>query len=299
VTIRGYRGAVLWVVGLVMLTPVLIMSAELKPETVHVWDNYVEAVNTRNQKHLVPGSSFLSIDEIPDLAARVHAGEIVVSASGPHVPINVPSGLIHDWVGAAFIPNVTILDVLRVVRDYKRYKDVYHPNVLDSVPISMSDWEDRFSLLLINKSVIGRTVLDSDYQCSYTRLDDRRCYSITETERIREVADYGTASQHALPENEGTGLIWRLYSVARYEERDGGVYIELEAIALSRDIPFSLRWLIDPIVRRISRSSLVTSLQQTEDAVLSDTNRLSRSSARPDNVPVINALGASAIGSFH
>jgi hypothetical protein len=71
---------------------------------------------------------------------------------------------------------------------------------------------------------------------------------------------------------------------------DGGVYIELEAIALSRDIPFSLRWLIDPIFRRISRSSLVISLQQTEDAVLSGTHRLSRPSAGPDNVPGINAL---------
>ena len=47
------------------------------------------------------------------------------------------------------------------------------------------------------------------------------------------------------------------------------MYVEVEAIALSRDIPVSLRWLVDPIVRRISRSSLVTSLQQTGDAVRS------------------------------
>jgi hypothetical protein len=51
------------------------------------------------------------------------------------------------------------------------------------------------------------------------------------------------------------------------EERDGGVYIELEAMVLSRDIPAALRWVVDPIVRRVSRSSLETSLQQTADAV--------------------------------
>jgi len=104
-------------------------------------------------------------------------------------------------------------------------------------------------------------------------------YSITETTRIQEIADYGTPSQHTSPQNEGTGLIWRLFSIARFEERDGGVYIELEAIALSRDIPSSLRWLVEPIVRRISRSSLATSLRQTQDAVRSDTSGLSRSSA--------------------
>jgi hypothetical protein len=33
------------------------------------------------------------------------------------------------------------------------------------------------------------------------------------------------------------------HSIARYEERDGRVYLELQAIALTRDIPASLRWL--------------------------------------------------------
>jgi hypothetical protein len=46
-------------------------------------------------------------------------------------------------------------------------------------------------------------------------------------------------------------------------ERDGGIYIEIEAIALSRDIPGSVRWFVEPIVRNVSRQSLKTSLQQT------------------------------------
>jgi hypothetical protein len=59
----------------------------------------------------------------------------------------------------------------------------------------------------------------------------------------------------------------RLYSVARLEERDGGVYSELEALALSRNIPAALRVVVDPIVRRVSRNSLTISLKQTEEAV--------------------------------
>ncbi len=52
--------------------------------------------------------------------ARVRAGETVVSPIGSQNPKRVPSGLIHDWVGAVFIPNATLQDVLRVIRDYAR-----------------------------------------------------------------------------------------------------------------------------------------------------------------------------------
>jgi hypothetical protein len=38
-------------------------------------------------------------------------------------------------------------------------------------------------------------------------------------------------------------------------------------MALSRDIPGALRWLVDPIVRRVSKGAMVTSLRQTLDAV--------------------------------
>ena len=62
----------------------------------------------------------------------------------------------------------------------------------------------------MNKSVIARAALDSDYRSSYARLDDQHWYSVTEATRIQEVAEYGASSQHTLPANQGTGLIWRL-----------------------------------------------------------------------------------------
>jgi hypothetical protein len=160
-----------------------------------------------------------------------------------------------------------VREVLAVLRDYDRYKQFYHPSVVESKLITSSDSKDEFSMVLINKSVVAKTALDSDYQITYTQVDEHGWYSISDTTRIQEIADYDTPLEHILPENHGTGLIWRLHSVTRFEERDGGVYIQLEAVALSRDIPAGLRWIIDPIVRRVSRSSLATSLQQTESAV--------------------------------
>ena len=94
---------------------------------------------------------------------------------------------------------------------------------------------------------------------------------------MREIENYGASNQRELIDGRGKGLLWRLFSIARFEERDGGVYVELEAVALSREIPVSLRWLIEPIVNRLSRSSLMASLRQTEDAVLSRTTLVSPS----------------------
>jgi hypothetical protein len=116
-------------------------------------------------------------------------------------------------------------------------------------------------MVLMNKSAIARAALDAEYQTVYTKIDDHRWISVTDATRIQEIAEYDTPSQHILPENHRIGLLWRVHSITHFEERDGGVYIEVEAIALSRDIPTVLRWVVEPIVRRVSRASLAASLR--------------------------------------
>ncbi|HTW64102.1 MAG TPA: hypothetical protein VME17_05775 [Bryobacteraceae bacterium] len=221
-------------------------------------------------QRLHDGKPFLWADESPERIAKLRAGEIVVAPVGEHSPQKVPSGLIHDWVGAIFIDHTSISDVLRIVRNYDRYKDIYQPTVIDSKEISSAPTDDRFSMLLRNKSLLLKTAFDADYESSYTRLGDGRAYSVSRTTRVQEIEDYGTPDQHSLRPGAGSGIIWRLFAITRYEERDGGVYVELEAIALSRDIPGALRWFVDPIVRRVSRASLEKSLEQTQNAVRCD-----------------------------
>jgi hypothetical protein len=85
--------------------------------------------------------------------------------------------------------------------------------------------------------------------------------------QMREIEAYGKSGERFLTPNEGSGYIWRMHSIARFQERDGGVYLELEAIALTRDIPGSLRWLVSPVVNHLSINSLTTTLRQTRDAV--------------------------------
>ncbi len=188
---------------------------------------------------------------------------------GEQSPIRVSKGLIHDWIGSALIPNARLEDIFVVVQDYSRYKDFYKPLVIDSQALEPDGTDWRFSLLMLSKSLFAKTALVSEWKDRYIRVGDRQWYSVAYSTRVEEIAEYGSPDAHKLPPDAGSGYIWRLYSFARFEQRDEGVYVELEAMALSRDIPAALRWVIDPMVRRVSRGSVLNSLVETRSAVQS------------------------------
>ena len=237
--------------------------------------------------------SFLWVDEEPDRVDSVRAGKILVSSVGKKIPKPVPSGLIHDWIGAAFIPNARLGDVLSAVRDYGRYKEFYKPTVVDARLLGTDGSCDKYSMRVVNDETVVETALDSEYESCYLRLDELRWYSTAHTTRVQEIRHYRRPDEQELPPDQGTGYVWRVYSVARFEERDGGVYIELEAIALSRDIPVAVRWMVDPIVRRVSRNTMLVSLQQMQEAVRSTAEAANRT-AQPSTVATSNAKGAIA-----
>jgi hypothetical protein len=262
-----------------LAAPVASTGAELKEETLNTWNAYVQAANLRMASRQSP---FLWVDEAPDRPQRVRAGEILVSSVGPQNPKPVPSGLIHHWMGTSFIPNTTLDAVLSAVRDYGNYKDFYKPTIVDSKLLGTDGGCDKYSMRVVNKETVAETALDMEYETCYFRVDERRSYSVTHTTRVQEIRHYGKANEQELPPNQGSGYIWRLYSIARYEQRDGGTYIEVEAIALSRDIPLAVRWIANPIVRRVSRNSMLMSLRQTEEAV-----RLTEATNREVKTPVV------------
>jgi hypothetical protein len=242
-------------------------AATLTPETIAAWDAYLQAATDAMQARLQPGAHFLWLDEEPDRREDVRTKGPHIAPMTRDIPRKVPHGLIHDWPGVGFVPGAKIEDILLVVRDYDHYKDMYRPGVIDSMSRGTDGMKDLFSMRLVNKSVVAKTALDADCEVSYIRVDDQHWYGISNTTRIVEVDKFGTPEARALPEDRGTGLIWRLSSITRLEERDGGVYAELEAIALSRDIPAAFRLFATPIVRRVSRDSLATSLHQTKVAI--------------------------------
>jgi len=282
-SIKSCSYSALLTVVILTLAPARSAGASLEPSTVTAWEGYIHAANMRMEQRLSSGGTFLWAEESKDRLSKIRAGEIVVAPAAAQSPKRVPSGLIHDWIGTVFIPNVTLREVLQVVSDYGRYKDWYPPNVVESKALGSTldtdGKKDRFSMRLKSTSFFLKSTLETDYESWYVPVDNRRGYSITRTTRVQEIQDYGTAAQHALPEGQGTGIAWRLYSITRYAERDGGVFLEREAMGLSRDIPASLRWVIEPVIRRVLRASIITSLQQTEDAVNQTMRRLAPTGA--------------------
>ena len=266
-----------------LVAPSLSHGAELRQDTLVYWNAYLDSARPQ----MASQSPFLWADQKPERLQRVRDGEILVSSVGKENPKPVASGLIHDWVGAAFLPNATIKDVLSAARDYGNYKEYYKPTVVDSKLLSRYGPCEKYSMRVVNKEVVAETAMDMEYETCYFKIDDRRWYSTTHTTRVQEIRHHGRPDEQELPPDHGSGYVWRLYSVAKFEQRDGGTYVEVEAIALSRDIPFAVRWVVNPIVRRVSRNSMLVSLQQMKEAV-----RLTEDAERAANLPATGHNGS-------
>jgi len=145
----------------VLLWQTSASAISLTHETAEAWDKYIEGVNIRIKQPSSASNPFLWLDGEPDRAVKVRSKLIVVSPATRHVPMKVPSGLIHHWIAAAFMPDISIADVLRVVRDYNQYKDFYSPGVIDSKSIDTNPDKDRYSLVLVNNSFFKMSALDT------------------------------------------------------------------------------------------------------------------------------------------
>ena len=247
--------------------PGLLSAIELQPDTMKAWDDYIRNADSRMHSRLDGELPFSWTDEAPGRRLRTRRGEILFAPVTGRGTQSVAGGLIHDWIGATFIPNATIEGLLAVVHDYNRYKEFYKPVVAESKVLACSETDQRFSMVWQHKILFVNAAIEGQYQAHDFALDGRRGYSIANTTMVREIESYGQNDERLLAPGQGNGFIWRMHSIARYEERDGGVYLELEAIALTRDIPPSLRWMVNPVVNHLSINSLVTSLRQTRDAV--------------------------------
>jgi hypothetical protein len=242
-------------------------AVELQRATTDAWQEYVRHAGEGMQARLDGSKPFLWVDEIGDRALRVRQGEVLVAPAAGNGQQTVPNGLIHDWIGAAFIPNTTIETLLTVVHDYDRYKEIYKPVVVDSRSIDSGAAGQSFSMVWQRHVVFVNATVRGRYRAYDVSHGPHRGYSVVEATSLQQIEDYGRPGEHLLPLDTGDGFIWRIHSVSRYEERDGGVYLEIEAMLLSRDIPASLRWLVSPVVNHLSIASMSTTLRQTRQAV--------------------------------
>ena len=241
--------------------------AKLTPETAHAFDAYVEAAESRMARDLQP-ARFLHSDSTPDLKAKLRGGELVIETGARQAAkdAQVPGGLLQDWRGMMFIPGAPIADVRAVLQDYANYKNFYKPEVIESKEISHHNDEYDIFLRLYEKHVLT-VVLNANYHVQYGMLDPKRMYVTSHSTRIAQVKDAKRSYTEEEPPGDDTGFLWRLNSYWRFEEADGGVYAECEAISLSRDVPLGLGFMLKGFLERFPKESMMNTLRGTLAAV--------------------------------
>jgi hypothetical protein len=242
-------------------------NLRLTEETLAAYTDYLERAESAMAESLHGDGPFLWSEGAADRAAPVREGRILAQFwSGKH-PLPVPGGLIHDWIGAASIPGATIEKALAVVQDYDNHKSTYKPEVLDSKLLSR-DGDNFEAILRLLKHKIVTVVLDTFHSVQYTPLIPARWYCRSRTTRIAEIENPGKATEFARLPDTGHGFLWRLCSYWRFEQLAGDVHIECRAISLTRDVPDGLGWLIEPIIKKLPKESLIATLQHTRDALM-------------------------------
>lgn len=239
---------------------------ELSPKTLEAFEAYVRRAEAEMDETERGSSSFLWSDLNAHRTRDISKGKVVAQFWSCRRPTDVPDGLIHDWIAAAFIPESTIQDLLAVMQDYNNHKNIYKPEVIDSRLLAHNDNDFKIYLRLVKKKVIT-VVLDTDHDVHFRPINHRRWVCRSYTTRIAEVENAGRSDERVLEADTGYGFLWRLYSYWRMQERDPGVVVECRAVSLTREVPFGLGWAIEPIIQKLPKESLINTLEATRQAL--------------------------------
>jgi len=184
----------------------------------------------------------------------------------PATGAELPGAMLHHWRGTAFAPGAKAADFERLMKDFNAYPQHFSPQVVQAKILSQQGDHFQASMRVRQKHVIT-VVMDTSYDITFGRLDALHGYSISRSTRIAEIDSPGTSRERALNSGEEHGFLWRLNTYWSYEERDGGLYMQIESVSLTRSIPTGLGWAIGPFVESVPRESLEFTLRSTCNAL--------------------------------
>jgi hypothetical protein len=243
-------------------------EAKLQPRTLQSFSKYVEAVEARRAKEIAQAQPFLQLNRQPAaeqarIMAQLRRGEVHVERAAPardaaNAEITIDSGSINHWRGTAFIPNVSLDDVLKVLQEPQSDKHKQE-DVISSRVVSR-DGDSQKVYLRLKRTKFVTVVYDTEYDVDYKRLAPDRALSNSISTKIVEIEHAGTPRERALPEGDDHGYMWRLNSYWRYQQLPDGVLVEVESLTLSRDLPPIIGPLIRPIVNSTARESMTRTL---------------------------------------
>lgn len=250
-------------------------AADLQPQTAKAYDRYIVLTGAQVTAELAQSGPYLWVERLPpeQRAAdeeQLRNGQLIIERletleSGK--PIPAPGGIIHHWIGTIFIPGATLAQTLLFMQDYDHKAEYFKPDIVRS-SILRHEGDDYFVLLRFYNKKIITTVIDTDQEVHYHVVDSTHAYSRSRTTRVQEVENAGKSGEKLDAEGHDRGFMWRMNTYWRFEERDGGTYVECQAISLTRDIPTGLGWMVGSFVTSVPRESLTFTLTTARTALL-------------------------------
>lgn len=241
--------------------------AEPPAGAVAAFNSYVGVVESHlADQHRSTGTILSSSASDPQMKARLRSGEFIIEQLTTANNSGLPGAMLHDWRGTAFAPGAKAADFERLMRNYSEYPRYFSPQVVQAKVLSQKEDGAQVLMRIRQKHVIT-VVMDTSYDITYGRLDSQRGYSISRSMQITEISSPGTAEERAMTAQEEHGFMWRMNTYWTYEERDGGLYMQIESVTLTRSIPTGLAWIIRPFVESIPRESLEFTLRSACAAV--------------------------------
>jgi len=241
--------------------------AEAPAAAVAGFDQYVARVEaTLAQGHRSREGFLAGESGTAEGQARLRRGEVIVEEISPAGGTELPGALLHDWRGTAFAPGAKAADFEKLLRDFDGYPKVFAPQVTKARILAANG--DRVEgWMQVRQKHVLTVVTNATYAVEFGRLDALDGWSVSRSTRIAEVDRAGTSRERELSPGEEHGFLWRMNTWWSWTERDGGLYLQVESVSLTRAIPVGLGWVVKPFVESIPRESLAFTLEAAVKAL--------------------------------
>ena len=269
----------------ICLRPPSAQAREPKPEATAAFNLYRDKTQARMDADRLAGR-FLYIDRFPDsrrqeIDVQLRRGQFYLeqlhTLESDH-KIPVLDGIIHHWIGIAFLPGATLQQIKSVLVDYDHQKDNYWPDVRQSKLVWQNGNKSEVLLQFYSKTIVT-AVFNVNFASETSDFSPARTQIRSCSTRVREVENFALPDEHELPPENAHGYMWMMCTWWHIEEKDGGTYIQVEAIELSRSVPFAFAWIVNPIIRNVPRTFLSHLLSATQKAVAKKTAQASLSNS--------------------
>ncbi len=245
-------------------------DVRISDQTRQAFDAYVRQVE--------PGMDSAASSGLAGVQDRARKGEIVAmpfsyrdTSKGASVPIS--EGLVNHWLGVMFVPGATVEQVRAVLQDYPNYSKIYAPEVAES-RIVKGGGNDFDIFLRLHRHVRIKALLgyafdvefNSNYHVKYAKAGELLTVRSLST-RIAEVKDAKKSHTEEKEPGYDNGYLWALRSYWRVIPAQGGVFVECEAVSLSRSVPGFVEKMVTYFTTNFPEESMRATLKATRDSV--------------------------------